>query len=366
MLQMNNALNRAALLYHHSRYAEAEQELRRHLAEQPQDARAHSLLGLCLVKQEKLDDAQAEVEQAIMLAPDESQPHYCRSVVLEHRKRFAEAEASAREAVRLDPADADNYARLAITLYNQSKWQPALDAAEQGLAHDAEHGGCANLRTMALTKLGRRREALQNVDQSLARDPDDAFAHSNKGWALLHQGQPRPALEHFREALRLDPTFEYARQGMVEALKAHNPLYRWMLAYFLWMSRLSDRARWGVILGGYFGARILRNAAEANPSLAPWITPVLILYGVFVFLTWFSMPLFNLLLRLNRYGRHALSRDQRTAANWFGACVLVSLASLAAWFIYGHEALLLGALLPLGLALPLVVLFHCDRGWPRR
>jgi tetratricopeptide (TPR) repeat protein len=363
---VNQPLNRALLLYQHSRYSEAEQELRRLLAEHPHDPQAHALLGLCLVKQEKLDEAQAETEQAITLAPDWPQSHYCRSVVLEHRRRFVEAEASAREAVRLDPSDADNYARLAATLFNQSKWPEALATAEEGLAYDAEHAGCGNLRTMALTKLGRKQEAIATVDQTLARDPDDAFAHANKGWALLHEGKPKPALEHFREALRLDPTFEYARQGMVEALKAHNPIYRWMLAYFLWMSRLSDAARWGVILGGYFGMKVLSRTARENPDLAIWITPILILYFVFVLLTWFAMPLFNLLLRLNRYGRHALSRDQRIAANWFGACVVASIACLVASFATANDTLLVAALLPIGLAFPLVTLYQCETGWPRQ
>jgi tetratricopeptide (TPR) repeat protein len=364
-MTMNHPLNRALLLYQHSRYSEAEQELRRLLAEHPHDPQAHALLGLCLVKQDKLDEAQAETEQAITLAPDWPHSHYCRSVVLEHRRRFAESEASAREAVRLDPADADNYARLAATLFNQSKWPEALATAEEGLAYDAEHAGCGNLRTMALTKLGRKQEAIATVDQTLARDPDDAFAHANKGWALLHEGKPRPALEHFREALRLDPTFEYARQGMVEALKAHNPIYRWMLAYFLWMSRLSDRARWGVILGGWFLIRILRNTARGNPELETWTNPIIAVYAVFVLLTWFSIPLFNLLLRLSRYGRHALSEDQRRGSNGFGACLLAFVACVIAAYATDNPAPGAAAFIFVGLALPMASIFMVERGWPR-
>jgi tetratricopeptide (TPR) repeat protein len=363
---MNQPLARAVLLLQQSRYDLAEQELRRVLAETPHDAQAHALLSVALAPQNKLDDAQAEAEQAIVLAPDWAYSHYCRSVVLENRKRFKEAEESAREAVRLDPSDADNYARLAATLFAQRKWQPTLDAALEGLAHNAEHAACSHLRTMALTNLNRKEEALASVDASLARDPDNALAHCNKGWALLHQGQPRQALEHFREALRLEPNFEYARLGMVEALKAHNPIYRWMLAYFLWMARLSSGARWGVILGGYFGYKILGNVAEQNPALAPYILPLLIAYVVFVALTWFAMPLFNLLLRFNRFGRHALSRDQRVAANWFAACLAVTLAGVASLVYLPTDASVAIIIVGLGMGLPLTTIYHCDRGWPRQ
>ena len=65
---------------------------------------------------------------------------------------------------------------------------------------------------------------------------------------------------------------------MVEALKAHNPLYRWMLAYFLWMSRLSNAPGGRVILGGYFGYQVLGALARNCRELAPWILPLLILY----------------------------------------------------------------------------------------
>jgi tetratricopeptide (TPR) repeat protein len=363
---MSGALVRAQLLFQHSRYAEAEKELRRALGDSPNEAAAHALLSFCLAEQDKLDEAQNEAEEAISLEPDWAYAHHCRSMVLEHRQRFAEAEASAREAVRLEPLDADYRARLAATLLSQRKWQPAFDAATEGLALDAEHQACNHLRSMALTKLGRQSEAVASTDELLARDADNPMAHTNKGWALLHQGKPREALEHFREALRIAPTYEYAQQGIVEALKARNPIYRWMLAYFLWMARLSNAARWGVIIGGYVGARFLNGLARSKPEWAPWIMPFTMLYLVFVLLTWFAYPLFNLLLRFNKFGRYALSRDQRMASNWFAACLLLLAGSLVAAVGWDLGVAYLGAAFSVGMALPLVTIYQCDLGWPRQ
>ena len=68
-----------------------------------------------------------------------------------------------------------------------------------------------------------------------ARDPDDAFSHANQGWTLLEQGNRKKAMEHFRESLRLDPTNGWAQAGLVEAIKAGNPVYAVMLKYFLWI-----------------------------------------------------------------------------------------------------------------------------------
>ena len=363
---MNHSLSRATHLYQISRYADAETELRRALAEHPHDPHAHAMLGLCLVRQEKLQEAQDEVEQAIVLAPDWDYAHFCRAIILQERRRYEEAEASAREALRLHAASPRNYAQLASILYSQKKWQAALDAATEGLQYDAEDDECTAWRTASLTKLGRQREAINTVDEALARNPDDSYAHANKAWALLHEGKSRPAIEHFREALRLDPTNEYARYGMVEALKARNPIYRFVLGYFLWMARLSGKVQMGILLGGFFGARMLGSLSETYPAIAPWVLPVIILYVVFVLLTWFATPLFNLLLRFNRFGRHALSRDQRIASNWFALCLALCAVCVVGLIVYDHPAFLVGAMVSLGTALPLTSIFNCQHGWPRQ
>ena len=192
-----------------------------------------------------------------------------------------------------------------------------------------------------------------------------AVTHANQGWARMHAGDFRGALEHFREALRLNPSLEWARAGLVEALKARYPLYGLLLRYFLWMSTLSRRAQWAVILGGLFGFRALRALAANNPALVPWITPLLVLYGLFVFFTWTAEPLFNLLLRLNRFGRYALSDEEISASNWVGGAVL---AVLGAGLLYAftRNPAMLGVVLAGALVVLLVSgVFRCPRGWPR-
>ncbi len=363
---MNNPLARAQLLLAQSRHELAEQELRRVLATDPELAAAHSLLALALVGQQKYDEAEQEAGQAILRAPDSDFAHYCQSVVLISRNKFPLAEAAAREALRLAPADPDYHAQLGRVLLSQGKWQQALDTAEVGLQHDADHEGCNELRTMALTQLGRRQEAIGAAEGQLERNPESATAHANKGWSLLHQRKPKEAIVHFREALRLEPDSDFARAGMVEALKARNPVYRVMLAFFLWMSRLGSQARWGIMIGAYVGYRVLRSVAASNPGLAPWIAPLLILYLCFAALTWFASPLFNLLLRLDRDGRYALSRDQRVASNWLGGCLVVALIGAIYYAVTGDFLGVVVAIVTVGLALPLVVIYSCDVGWPRQ
>jgi hypothetical protein len=132
------------------------------------------------------------------------------------------------------------------------------------------------------------------------------------------------------------------------------------------MARLSDRARWAVILGAYVGYQFLRGVARANPALAPWLWPLLAVYLTCVLLTWFAYPLFNLILRFNKFGRYALSRDQRIASNWFCACLVVFLIAVTAKLGWDAPLSIGVAFFSVGIALPLVMIFQCDVGWPRR
>jgi tetratricopeptide (TPR) repeat protein len=290
---MNSHLDRARLLIAQSRFDPAIAELNRAIPLAPDDPVPHALLAVCLAERGEFDAALREARLAVQMAPDLAFAHYVAAYVNWKQDKLGEAETALREALRFDPFDPDHHELLSQIKLQQKKWGEALAAAEQGLGYDAEHLGCANMRAMALAKLG---------------------------WTALHAGQHKQALEHFRESLRLDPTFEWARDGMLEALKARHFLYRVMLRYFLAMSKLSARKQWLVILAVFFLGKVL-----------------LPLVVVFVFLSWTAESFFNLALRFNRYGRLLLSREQKLATNLLGGCLLTLLIAAPLAFLTRHD-----------------------------
>lgn len=358
---MTPHLQRALVLFEQGRPALAEEELRRSLAQDPGDPLAHALLGLCLLESERFDEAEREARTAVGADPGFPFAHHALGSVLHRRRRLDEAEASADEALRLDPSDASSWALRASLRFDRRDWKGALESADQGLAQDPRHSGCANLRALALVKLGRKEEASAGLDFALARDPEDALTHANQGWALLHQGRPDRALEHFREALRLDPSLDHARAGIVEALKARNPVYGLMLRYFLWSSRLGRGAQWAVLIGGV----MLRSTLADLASRHAWALPLLLASLAFVLMTWLAVPLFNLALRLNRFGRLALSEDQVRASTWVGGTLFCALLGLGLWLAAGWPLALLAGLGFALLLIPVSGTFGCDPGWPR-
>lgn len=364
---MSNAhFQRGLLLYQQGRHQEAVGELRMQLADDFEDSPTHAFLALSLNELEQYPEATEHAQQAIHLAPDDAFGHYALSRVKLSRNRLEEAHVSILEAIRLNPYEANYFGILAHLELLKSRWREALAAANQGLELDPEHGLCTNLRAQALVKLGDRAAAAATMGEALARRPDDAYTHANQGWAMLHAGNPTQALDHFREALRLDPELEFARAGIVEALKARNFIYRCMLAWFLWMNRLTPRTRWFLVIGALFGQQFINNWAEKSPALAPLLNFVLYAYFAFVLLTWLSPSFFNLLLRLDRFGRYALSADQIRGANVLAACLVVTLGFLAASIWTGNQLLFFCTQMFALLSLPASAIYICDSGWPRQ
>jgi hypothetical protein len=182
---------------------------------------------------------------------------------------------------------------------------------------------------------------------------------------LLNQGDADGALRHFREALRRDPSLDGARAGLVEALKARNPLYRLVLGGFLWLDRFSAGKQRQILIGAWLvalvGSRALRGAGHETAAAVvsySWLSIVL--------LTALTVPVFNLLLLLHPLGRHALERQARNDAILLGVTLLAAAGvALHAWLVRSPWSL---ASWPFWLVflLPVAGIGAFWSGWARR
>ena len=359
---------RGSLLLQQHRYDLAEQEFRQGLADDPQNAFGHAVLSICLRELDRQAEGIQEAQSAIHLDPDQSLAHYALALNLLDQKKHAASLAACRQAIQLDPYDADLYAAEAAIQLTSEHYRDGLAAADRGLACDPKHTQCLNLRAMALRNLGRSNESQIASGQVLAAAPENALAHTVHAWNFLEQGRVPEALNHFAEALRLDPNNEYARRGMVEALKARYRVYRWFFGFRVWMARLGTRAQWFFIIGLLIFMRMTSAAGRAVPTLK---LPAQIIVGVylgFVFFSWAGEPLSNFLLRLNRFGRQALNRQETWIANIVGGCLLLAIASA----LVGCAGTTLrypgfaGSAVFVCLILPASAAVTRQSGWPRR
>ena len=359
---MEDTRLRHALLYlQHHRPLEAEKELRAHLSQEPTDASAMMLLSVALIEQDKNNDAVEVAKKAVAAEPDNDAAHYHMAKALFAKRDLKAARNSAEGAVKLDPEDADNYGLLSLILHHQNEHELAITNAERGLAIDPEHLTCLNIRSAELTAQKRFEEADRTMDKALELDPQNPYTHSNTGWAALRQGDHARAMEHFREALRLEPGLENARRGMIEALKARYWIYRQWLRYVFWISNLKSGTQRWFIIGIWLLMRFVAAVSKDDPLLSSIGAVVVAIYVLFAFSSWVITPLTNLLLRLNRFGRYALNREEKLTSTFTGIALGLVLVGIGAFIFVHHPGFILLAAYGFLMMIPMASMFNADK-----
>ena len=326
---------RAQILLQQKKYDEASQLLGDILRQDPANIHVLAMLSEVKLHLDQRREAEDLINSAIGLAPDESVLYYIKARIVYQLERYDEAERLLQHAIVLDPQDAAYFSLLASIKLERKQFDEGLRLADKALELDPENVLALNARSTALLKLDRKDDAFRTIEGALAEDPNNAYTHSNYGWGLLEKGDHNKALSHFREALRNDPNFRYAQAGMMEALKARYWFYRVFLKYVFWISNLTAKYQWGVILGLYFGTRLLSSVAERNPTLQPFLTPVIVVLALIAFSTWVITPLSNLFLRLNPFGKHLLDQKEIQSSNFVGISLLLFVAGLAGYLFTG-------------------------------
>lgn len=319
---------RARILLEQDRYDLAAREVTARLADDPNDPEGYILLALC---QSNLNDPKAAetARTAVELAPNDDRAHFVSSLTQRKRGNLDEAERAIRRAIELNSWNAGYFGQHAAIDVARYRWTEALKSADEGLAIDPDDETCLNLRAIALTKLGRHADAASTLEGALEKHPEDAHVHANRGWTLLHENEPRKAIEHFRESLRLDPNSEWAKEGLLEALRAKSWFYRRVLQFFLMLSRFPPRVQFGLIIGMLVLVRVLDSLGKQFPAAEPFFNILIFAYAAFVSATWFAKHIMNVLLLFNPDGRMILDRRQKWVSGLCTALVVGVLVAAA-------------------------------------
>lgn len=360
-MTQDTRLARVDILIQQDKFAEAEKILASMLAEDAGDIHLLAMLAEVTMHQDQFDKANLFINNAIGIAPDRPYLFYIKARIATQQQKIEEAETAIYQAIGLDAYNADYFALLANIKLVRKEYHEALDIANHALQTDPENLLALNTRSTALNKLDRSSESFATIEGALRNAPNNAYTHSNYGWGLLEQGNHQKALEHFQEALKNDPGYGYAQQGMLEAIKAANPVYRIFLKYAFWMSNLTAKYQWGVIIGFYVGFRILRSLAASSEALQPYLNPLIILLSLIAFSTWVINPISNLFLRFNKYGQLLLDKKERMSSNFVAASAGLFVGGLLLYLGLSDERFLAVAFLGFAMMMPLSVMFGSER-----
>lgn len=353
----DNRLSKVEILIQQKKFGEAEKLLSDLLTEDSNNIHFLSFMAEVYLQQDKFENANSIIENAIGMSPDSPHLFYIKSRIAIQQDNLSEAEKNINQAIELDPYDADYFALLANIKLGRKQFNEALETANRALEIDAENLLALNTRSTALNKLNRSEESFDTIEGALREDPNNAYTHANYGWGLLEKGDHKKALEHFKEALSNDPTFDYAQSGMLEALKATNPIYRLFLKYSFFMSNLTAKYQWGVIIGFYLGFKALRTIAKNNEALQPYLIPLIIALGLIAFSTWVIAPISNLFLRFNKYGQLLLDNKEKMSSNFVAMSLGAFIVGLLLYFALSDEKMLTIAVFGFAMILPLGTMF---------
>ena len=319
------------------RVSEAVHVLDTIIAQEPEIASLYALRAFLLLSAERTSEASASAQRALEIDPDHPYVQHAAGEVALALKEPASAIAAAQRARAIDPENDEFIFLEARARALLGQWDEVRARMDYILAGNPDHENAALLRAYALEAKQGDRGPLGAADwQDLAqRFPLNAFARTGHGWRMLQQGSAH-AKEEFEQALAVDPNSQWAKEGLVLALKARYPGYGLLLRFFFWLNRLPSRTQTMIAIGGVVGYNMLRNVARQNPEVRPFVMPLIVAYVVFFLTSWLADPLLSLMLMRHPEARRVLSEDDKRSGMSVGAClgaaaILALIGMLTPW-----------------------------------
>ena len=290
-MSVRHLMERAQRLYDNGQIDASIELLTRLLGEQPDDADAHALLSLCLVRRKRLHAAQSEARQAAALDPESAFAHLAMGVVLTASRDFKPAAEHLRTALALEPEF--SYAHVALSrlyaLWGQPRLATEHAARACALAPDAS-GHWAHRGWLAWQQ-GDRQEAIEYASTAVQLDPEDISAVVLLGHDELARGNVDAAREHVAWAQQNDPTDEDAL-ALLGGIKARTSMLlgAWW-RFQTYVASGSNHRALLMLVGMFLLYRVLILVLD-DAGRPQWGTVVTVAWMGFCVYTWFAPTLF--------------------------------------------------------------------------
>ena len=354
-------LEKVEVLINQNRLDQAGLILQDLLSENPNDDIALYLLSILYSKRGQVKEAEEAIDRSLALSPDDTDYLLWKASILLDQKDYKQFEEILDNVIRLEPVNDEAFALLAYEKMLIKKFEQALEYATKALEINPENLFALNTKSSALHKLKKTDESRQDIEAALQLNPNDPYTHTNYAYDLLERGKMDEALKHFKLALEIDPEYEYAQQGILEVLRARNPLYRLFLKYAFWISNFSEKYQWFIIIGFYLLYRFMIKMSVKHPEYNLILKPLLITMGLMMFSTWIITPLSNLFLRFNIYGKLLLSKDEIVSSNFVAGSLLTGIAGLLLYLTFHDEYYISLAFLGFTMMIPFGVMFKSEK-----
>ena len=197
--------DRAWELQQNKEYSAAIAEWRKALELSPDDAKAHTNLGVLPANAGKLDEAVAHYRKAVESEPDYPLGYTNLGVALARNGKSAEAIPYFERRSNSIPGMPMSTAIWAPLSRRWTGWtRPSRTAAPRWRSSPIMPRRMETWRSRWPARARPRRRS-RTFEQALAADPDSATIHANLAGALMETGRMDDAIPHFEKALAADP-----------------------------------------------------------------------------------------------------------------------------------------------------------------
>lgn len=212
----NPRFNLASLELTQSRYPDAERNLRAMLADCPNDAAAHSQLGIALAAEGNQTVAETEFKAALAIDPQNFAAHYHLGEMAIAAGHPADAIDLLSSASKENPKDIDTRERLAMAFAQSGHSADALAQLREAVRIDPTNAELHALLSQVLAGAGHLQDAIDEQQQALRLQPQDPDGWNNLGVLEARVGKSEAARADFRHALRLAPDDAQARANLAQ------------------------------------------------------------------------------------------------------------------------------------------------------
>jgi tetratricopeptide (TPR) repeat protein len=198
--------DRAFELYERGRWAEAESELRKALALNPDQPEWYFNLGLTLEAAGRDMDALTAYEQATELLPDQAEPMVAAGIVSNRLERFEDGITWFDRALRIDPVNEAAYCHKIeshLRRGDHDEAETTFYLAQHALPEPSAH--CLSVIADSLMERGEYGRAGWCLREALRLEPSLPRLRGRLGNVYASLGQPQRAMQLYLRELRDDP-----------------------------------------------------------------------------------------------------------------------------------------------------------------
>lgn len=307
---MSQNVRRAEILLNQGRIDDAEQYIKLALNDDLENDYTYFLNARLLAARKQLNRAIEMLNEAIKIDPNDEFYWYVKASYLFRLNKTYEAELLVGQAISRNPSVGAYYNLLALIKHSQKQHKDSLQIVTEGLQLSPDDVDLLNTKSIILKALGRDEEAADAIQGAIFQDPENDYTHTNLGWAALKDRDVKSAATHFKEALRLNSSSDYAREGLLEAMKGKYWFYRQFLSFQLWLETKTSTLQWIIIIGFIVVRNAVRKIGEHYPGLEFLTVPIFYTFLLVALGSWVLNPLANIAIRFTKEGKYLFHEKQ--------------------------------------------------------